>query len=187
MNSLKTKAAVFPFVTIVTVLLFNSCNGPALSSVPIDAKVFSMKMEATEFMKYKDQPIILFSFRKEKFGSKYLSEGNVLPAASTEEIGLKKDGYIFATKIFFRGLVLPKKSIADFISELKKKGCDTCDNIDLDVNAADYEIIFMATQESDGDGKYVNYTIRARNKNTQKLSNASTRTNPCPPCRYAGQ
>jgi hypothetical protein len=183
MKSLKTKTAVFSIVTIVTVLLFNSCNGHQLLSDPIDAKVFSMKMEASEFVTYRNKSIILFSFRKEKFGQRFFPEGQVLPAASTEEIGLRKNGDSLIKGISFRGLVLSKKDIADFITHLNQDP----DKIDLVKDSLKYEIIFTRTPESDDVGKYVNYTIRARNKNTQKLSSASTRTNPCPPCRYAGQ
>jgi hypothetical protein len=185
MKSPELAFSSFLFISFINII-FCSCNGPKLLPHPVDVKVFSMKLPATEFIHirdsvFKDTGLILFTFHKETIGSRYLPEGKLFPATSTKKIRLKKNGSS-RMKIYFRSLVLSRDSIDTFILRL-----DSLDHIDLRKYASNYEIIFKATQETDPVDDYVEYTIYASEKrnNTKALSTASTRANPCPPCRYS--
>jgi hypothetical protein len=181
MNSLKTKTAVFPFIIIASFILNFYCC-PKLFSQPF--KVFSMKIDASDFIHLKQYDLIAFAFRKEYvtlFGSKYVADAKAFPSTSTKKIELKKDSHVPINGAF-RALVLSKDSIDTFISRLNT----VPDNIDLNTEAANYEIVFIATLEHDSDGSYIGFTVRARKKNdaAQTLSASRTKINPCPPCKY---
>jgi len=175
MKYLKTRARVFPIIVILGFIL-GSCYSPKLLSQTI--KVFSMKIDASKFLDFEKHDILLLTFRKELIGSRYLAEGRVSPDLRPKKIRLRKYADSSFTGVYLRVLGLPKASITKFISDLS-----SIDKIDLRTNASDYDIIFTAYKETDESDDYVNYTIQARNKDTQLISTATGRTNPCPPCR----
>ena len=184
MNSKTTAATLFLFIFFN--FLFCSCSGPKLLPHPVEVKVFSMKLPATDFIYIdtvfkNDSDLVQFSFKKTLF-KRYRAEGKLFPATSTEKVRFKKTNSSSIPNIYFRGLVLTKDSIDTFIKRLK----NSSDNIDLMANASDYEIIFQVTGVKDPGDDYVNFDIYAQKTGsaTKSLSTSRTRPNPCPPCTY---
>jgi hypothetical protein len=175
MKYLKTRARLFPIIAILGFIL-GSCYSPKLLSQTI--KVFSMKIDASKFLDFEKHDILILTFRKELIGSKYLAEGKFSPDSRPKKIRLKKYSASAFTAVYLRVLGLPKDSITKFISDLS-----SIDSIDLRTHASEYDIIFKTYKETDDSDAYVNYTIQAINKDTQLISTATGRTNPCPPCR----
>jgi hypothetical protein len=181
MKSLKAKPA-FTLVAIM-ILIF----GFSYKAHSQTVEVFSMRLEASDLLDFRNNNLaVLFTFRKEfvsLFNSKYIAVGKSFPNTSTRKIELKKDSYASINTDKFRGLILVKQTIDDFIADLLNK-----DLIDLNKPgvAANYDIIFKAENATEGGNNYVGLTIHARKKGdpVSNLSIAQKKINPCPPCTY---
>jgi len=182
MNSLKTKTAVFPLVTIVCIIL-GFCYSSKVHSQSVD--VFSMKLEATDLLDFRNQNlVVLFTFRKEfiTLSNKYIAVGKSFPNTSTKKIDLQKDTHETIHTDHFRSLILFKQTIDNFIAAL----ISAPDSINLNTPgvASNYEIILKPVDTTEGGNHYVGLNLRARKKGdpSTSLSTASVRINPCPPC-----
>jgi len=180
MNSLKTKAAVFPSIAILTTILCLCCGSHAISQP--DTKAVSMKIRGDRFFKLKDYDLVVITLDKKFLSERYKAIGKISPDSTPKKIKLRTAGDpLPTTGVKFRTLVLPKKSITDIIKELSS------DPYSIDLSSPDalnYFIVFSPCKETDASGSYINYSIKARKKNSKSLYAVKTRPNPCPPCTY---
>jgi hypothetical protein len=180
MNSLKTKATAFALIAIQTTILCLCCGYTAISQS--DTKAVSMKIRGDRFFKLKDYDLVVITLDRKFISERYKAIGKISPDSTPKKIKLRTAGDpLPTTGVKFRTLVLSKKSITDFITDL----LNSADHIDLgSAEGTDYFIVFTPCKETDASGSYINYSIQARKKNSKSLYAAKARPNPCPPCTY---